>query len=567
MKEFIKKWSKYFIFGGVFSLGINILALTFSVYMLAIYDRVLSSYSMPTLVTITVAAMLALVVQGVLENLRSRLLVLAGVDIDRSLSRLVFGEMIKDACSIQKSGYSGGLRDINLLRNYFGGSAMFSLFDLPWTPLFLVFIFLVHPMMGMVALAGAVVSVVLGVWQDRVTRKRLESANNLNAQSGSFSSLCLRNCESVSAMGMLNGVQAKWDKMNNEVIDLQTHASDAAGVLQSIARGVRTSMQVIIYGVGAYLTLKNECTAGVMISSSIIMGRALAPIDQAMATWKQSIEARSAYQRLDALIGKADKAEHMELPDPVGKLDVEGANLVLNGNYILRNITFSLEPGEIMGLIGPSAAGKSSLSRVLLGIWPSMGGKVRLDGADMFQWNQEHLGRFIGYLPQDVELLPGTVSQNIARFGEIDADEVIRAAKMAGVHDLILHFPSGYDTLIGQVPGAMVLSGGQRQRVALARALYGNPKLVVLDEPNSSLDETGEAALMQAIGQLKANRVTTVIVTHKPNILAAVDRILVMQYGQVARFGSRQEFFQPVVTPAQAAPAVQSIGIKREAVN
>jgi PrtD family type I secretion system ABC transporter len=425
-------------------------------------------------------------------------------------------------------------------------------------------------MMGAVAVAGAVVSIVLGVWQDRVTRKRLEAANTLNAQSGSFTSLCLRNCESVRAMGMLNGVQSKWDKMNNEVIDLQTHASDAAGILQSIARGVRTSMQVIIYGVGAYLTLKNECTAGVMISSSIIMGRALAPIDQGMATWKQTLEAMSAYKRLDALINKADRAEHMELPDPVGKLDVEGANLAINGQYILRNITFSLEPGEILGLIGPSAAGKSSLSRVLLGIWPSMGGKVRLDGADMFQWDQEHLGKFIGYLPQDVELLPGTVSQNIARFGEIDAEEVIKAAKMAGVHDLILHLPAGYDTLIGQIPGAMVLSGGQRQRVALARALYGNPKLVVLDEPNSSLDEAGEAALMQAIGQLKANRVTTIIVTHKPNILAAVDKILVMQYGQVARFGPRQEFFQPVVTAAQASPAgaaVQSIGARREAVN
>lgn len=567
MKKYIKKFLKYFVVAGVFSLGINLLSLTFSVYMLAIYDRVLSSYSMPTLVTITVAAIFAMIVQGVLENLRSKLLVLLGIDIDMTLSKSVFSEMVKDACRIDRSGYSGGLRDVNLIRNYLAGSGMFALLDLPWAPIFFIFIYMVHPVMGFVALGGAAASIVLGVAQDFMTRKKLESANAMNLQSNSYSSICLRNCESVRAMGMLSGVESKWDAMNNQVIDLQTEASSSAGFLQSLARGIRTSMQVIIYGVGAYLTLKNECTAGVMISSSIIMGRALAPIDQGMATWKQSLEAWSAYKRLDALITRMKTEESMVLPDPAGKLDVESASLVVKNQYILKNISFSLEPGEIMALIGPSAAGKSSLSRVLLGIWPSMGGKVRLDGADMFQWDQEHLGRFIGYLPQDVELLPGTISQNISRFGDVDPEEVIKAAKKAGVHDLILHLPSGYDTLIGGGPDSVVLSGGQRQRIALARAIYGNPKFIVLDEPNSSLDETGEAALMNVIHQLKQDKVTTIIVTHKPGILVAVDKILFLQYGQVARFGNRSDFFQPVATGQIPHQNIQSPVVKREAVN
>lgn len=543
MLKFVKKWSKYFIFAAVFSLFINILALTFPIYMLAIYDRVLSSYSMPTLMTITVAALFALFINSLLVFLRSRLLVMAGVDIDNSLGAPVFAEMLKDSRSLQKTGYAAGLRDVNQLRNYLGGNAMFALFDIPWVPIYLLFIYFIHPIMGMVATGGVVVVFILGISQELLTRKRLETANTVNNMAGNFTSLCLRNSESVGAMGMLSGAQNRWKQLNDQVISLQTRASNAAGVLQSISQSFRMGMQVIIYGVGAYFTLRNECTAGVMIASSIIMGRALAPVDQAMSTWKHTLEARSAYKRLNELMKKADTRELMDLPDPKGRLDVEGATLAVNGQYLLRNITFSLAPGESMGLIGPSAAGKTTLSRVLLGIWPSMGGKVRLDGADVFKWDQEHLGKFIGYLPQDVELFPGTVSQNIARLGEVDSDEVIRAARKAGVHDLILRLPEGYDTVIG-MPGSQVLSGGQRQRVALARALYGNPRLVVLDEPNSNLDEAGEKALMQTLAILKQEGTTSVIVTHKPGILVAVDKILVLQYGQVARFGPRQEIFQ-----------------------
>ena len=556
MITFIKKWVKYFGVAAVFSFFINGLALTFPIYMLAIYDRVLSSYSMPTLMTITVAAVFALVINAFLVFLRSRLLVMAGVDIDHTLAGPVFAEMLKESRSLQKSGYGSGLRDVNLLRNYLGGNAIFAFFDMPWVPIYLLLIYMVHPVLGMVATGGAIVVFAMGIAQEMLTRKRLERANAVNSGSGIFTSICLRNSDAVGAMGMIDGAQDRWQTLNNEVIELQTRASNAAGFLQAISQSFRMGMQVFIYGVGAYLTLKNQCTAGVMIASSIIMGRALGPIDQAMGTWKQTVEARGAYRRLSELLKKAKPGSGMDLPDPKGKLDVEGVSLAVNGNYLLKNIAFSLAPGEMMGLIGPSAAGKTTLSRVLLGIWPSMGGKVRLDGADVYQWDQSHLGRFIGYLPQDVELFPGTISQNIARLGALDGEKVIVAAQKAGVHDLLLRLPNGYDTLVGGAPGGVMLSGGQRQRVALARALYGDPKLVLLDEPNSNLDDAGEQALAQTLAQLRKERVTTIIVTHRPAILNAVDKILVIQHGQVARFGSRQEVFRALSGQAGASAPV-----------
>ena len=543
MRRFMIKWLKYFFFAGLFSLFINLLYLTFPIYMLAIYDRVLTSYSMPTLMTITAAALFALLVFGLLDFLRSRLLVMAGVDMDKTLSKPVFTEMVKDAAGLQKKGYSQGLKDVNQLRNYFGGNAVFSLFDIPWSPVFLCIIYIMHPLMGLVATGGAVAVIILGVAQEILTRKKLNTANQENGRAQSLVSLSLRNGESVQAMGMLNGIAGHWHKINQEVIDLQTAASRHAGLLQSATKAINSSMQVLIYGVGAWLTLKHECTAGIMISSSIIMGRALQPIQQGMGTWKATVEARGAYQRLDMLIKGARTAEPMSLPDPKGKLNAEGVTLAIGGRTILRNIGFALEPGELLGMIGPSAAGKTTLSRVLLGLWPSMGGKVRLDGADIFHWNPEELGRFVGYLPQDVELFPGTVSDNIARMGEPDPELVVEAATKAGVHELVLQLPQGYDTPVGGA-AAQILSGGQRQRIALARAIYGTPKFVILDEPNSNLDDVGERALMQALGLLKKDGVTVIVISHKPGILSIVDKILVLKEGQTAMFGPRQEVFK-----------------------
>jgi len=554
MRKFMIQWQKYFTSAGFFSLFLNLLHLTFPIYMLAIYDRVLSSYSIPTLVTITAAALFAMFILGVLDFFRSRLLVMAGVAIDRTLSGPVLTEMMKDASRLQKIGYNQGMRDINILRNYLGGNAVFAIFDIPWVPIYLLIIYLIHPLMGMVATAGAVVIIVLGLIQEFLTRQRIQNANAVNNQVQSFISAALRNSEVVNSMGMASGVVSHWGRRNDEVVNLQTRASRDAGVTQAITKSVRLSMQVIIYGVGAWLTLHNKCTAGVMISSSIIMGRALAPIEQGMATWKMTIEARGAYKRLDALMKIMKNSESMALPDPQGAFQVEAASVATAGRYILRNITFALAPGESLGLIGPSAAGKTTLCRLLLGLWPTMGGSVRLDGADIYQWDSEILGRFVGYLPQDVELFPGSVSDNIARLGEVDAEAVVAAARKAGIHELLLQLPKGYDTDVG--PGTGALSGGQRQRLGLARALYGNPCFVILDEPNSNLDEAGERSLLQTMAILRQEKVTTVVATHKPSLLVGVDKILMLKEGQVALFGPRQKVFEALSGKTPAVPKV-----------
>ncbi len=551
MKEFLKKWRHYIVYGAFFSLFINVLQLTFSVYMLQIYDRVLSSYSMPTLVVITIAAVGALIVEAALEFVRSRLLVRCGVDIDQSLSHTVLKDILKQS-SLPGQKPVATLRDVNTLRNFFAGNSIFALFDMPWTPLLLALIYYLHPLLGVVATGGAVALIVLALLNERVSRKPIEMANQVNAASMNFVAAATRNAELISGMGMIGFLSARWDQMNNMVVRLQTKASREAGLIQSITSFIRQSMQVCIYGVGAYLTLKYEATAGCMIAASIIMGRALSPIQMGIATWKSMIESREAYQRLDGLLQTFQGAGPvMELPSPKGLLAADHVSFVLQNRYLLRDVNFALQPGESMGLVGPSGAGKSTLCRLLLGVWPASAGKVRLDGADIFSWDQERLGPFIGYLPQDVELFDGSISANIARFSEVDPQKVIEAAQMAGVHELILSMPNGYDTRIGA--GGVLLSGGQRQRVGLARALYGNPRLIILDEPNSNLDDLGEKALMQAWVRLKALQSTLIVVTHKPSLLAGVDKLLVLRDGQVAVFGPRDAVFQHLIEQQQKA--------------
>jgi PrtD family type I secretion system ABC transporter len=557
MKNFLKKWTKYFAFAGLFSCFINLLYLTFPVYMLAIYDKVLTSYSMPTLITITVGALFALLVFGLLDFLRSRLLVKAGVAMDNAMSRQVFSEMLKDACRLQKQGYSQGLRDVNTLRNYFAGNAVFFIFDAPWTPIFLLIIYILHPMLGLVATAGAVIIIVLGILQDIMTRKRIDAANAVSSKGQNLLSAGMRNSDVMGSMGMLPGLVEHWKRKNDEVIRLQTEASRHAGLFQSSTKSFRLSMQVIIFGAGAYLVLHGQATAGIIIAASITMGRALAPIEQGMSTWKQTVEARAAYSRLDLLIKNVDNREKLPLPSPKGKLDVEGVNLNIGGRFILRGISFSLQAGELMGLIGPSAAGKSSLCRIILGLWPAMGGKVRLDGADVFEWDNETLGPYIGYLPQDVELFPGTVSDNIARMGDPDPEKIVAAATMAGVHEIVLGLPGGYDTPLGY--GGVNLSGGQRQRIGLARALYGDPKLVILDEPNSNLDEAGEAALVHALALLKEREVTTIVVTHKPSILSGVNKVLYLSDGQMVIFGPMEEVFKQLMARQKSQKSFSNV--------
>ncbi len=541
MQEFLRSCRYFFGYAFFFSMFVNVLQLTFSIYMLQVYDKVLTSYNLSTLAVITIAAVIALVVLALLEWIRSRLLVRAGIEFDRMLSLPVLNENLKNA-TVPAGGASakqGSLRDVQMLRNFLGGNAVFAFFDVPWMPIYFALIFILHPDLGLVAVFGGIMVFVLGFLTERFTRKRLESATMLNAHASNFLGATMRNASIVRSMGMINNVAGRWSKMNDIVIELQTRASRSAGLLHSVSKSLRVGLQVLIYAVGAYLAVTHESTAGVMIAASIVMGRALAPIDQAMATYKQSLEASGAYKRLKEMLDSPKTPPSMDLPDPVGELSTENLVFAANGRHIIKGMSFRLPAGQSLAIIGPSAAGKSTLCKLLLGIWAPTGGKVRIDRADIATWDSEKLGPFIGYLPQDVELFAGSIAENIARLGAVDSEKVILAAKLAGVHNMILSLPKGYDTQIGD-QGA-VLSGGQRQRIGLARALYGNPRVVVLDEPNSNLDEEGEACLLQAVLNLKQLKATVVLVTHKPNILSIVDNIMLVQDGQIAMCGPRQE--------------------------
>ncbi|MFW5735187.1 MAG: type I secretion system permease/ATPase, partial [Oceanidesulfovibrio sp.] len=410
MRRFLLKWKNYFIFAGLFSFFCSMLQLTFAVYMLLIYDRVLSSYSLPTLVTITVMASAALVVMVLLDIARSRLLVRLGIELDRTLSKDVFTQMIKSSALRTQGGAPANLKDVNTLRNYLSGQSIFFLFDLPWTPISLAIIYLLHPWLGYVAVGGGILIFILGFLTDRLSRLHLEKANLVANQSGELVSMSLRNAEAVRSMGMMDNVSARWSKLNNMVMNLQTEASHRAGILHSTTKGLRLFLQVAIYGVGAYLTLEGQSTPGVMITASIIMGKALGPVEQAMGTFRQSVDAWSSYSRLNMQFAMPDLPKPMDLPKPTGRINCEAASFQRDGKVMLYNVNFGLEAGDSVGIIGPSAAGKSTLCRLLVGIWPATGGKVRLDGADIYAWDQEKLGSYIGYLPQDVELFSGTVA-------------------------------------------------------------------------------------------------------------------------------------------------------------
>lgn len=538
----LRKCFKYFIFAGLFSLFINTLYLTFPLYMLAVYDRVLASYNYSTLYITTVMALTALIVLGTLDFIRSRLLVKAGVKMDELLSRKVIREMLRDLSRADSLNYTHGLRDINTLRNYFGGNSIFAFFDTPWIFIYLGIIYLIHPVLGMTATFGAIVLLTLGLLQGVLTKKDLETANSLSIQSRNLILKSFRTAEIIQSMGMLKNITAHWSRINDKELICQERAGNKSQALSATGQSFGSLMQVIIFGAGAALVLMNKSDAGVIIAASIIMGRALAPVNQAISAWKQTSGAKAAYKRLKDLLETSGKDDRIQVKNLLGDLQVKNVGLDIGENRILNNINFNLFHGEIMGMIGPNGAGKTSLCRMILGMWVPSQGNLLLDQEDLFNLDQDSLGSYIGYLPQAVELFTGTVAENIARMGKTDSEKVVEAAKKAGVHETILQFPSGYETDIGEAGRS--LSGGQRQRVGLARALYGNQRLVILDEPDSNLDEEGKKALIHALESLKNNETTTIIITHKPNLLNNVDKILVLKSGEMSMFGSRDDVLE-----------------------
>lgn len=532
---------KYFFYAGLFSLFINTLYLTFPLYMLAVYVRVFDSHSFSTLYILTILALTALAVLGGLEFLRSRLLVRAGIKLDKLLSRDVLKNMLEDLCRSDSMKYTTGLQDIHTLRNYLGGSSIFAFFDIPWIFIYLWVIYLVHPVLGMTATGGAVVIFIIGLLQNGLTKKSLGAADKLNNQGRQWMLTSFRASKELQSMGMVDYAANGFSRINNEEIELKDKAENINHLFGSVSQSFGVLMQVIIFGTGAILVIMNEANPGVIIAASIIMGRALAPVNQGINAWKQTSGAKAAYDNLSRLLKLSKKEERVKPDNLSGDLKVEDVDLDIGDTRILSGITFELKAGEIMGLVGPNGAGKTSLCRMILGMWSPTQGRVMLDDLDVIKLDNESKGRFFGYLPQNVELFAGTVKDNIARMGKVDSGKIIQAAKKAGAHETILGFSHGYDTDIGEAGHS--LSGGQRQRIGLVRALYGESKLVILDEPNSNLDEAGEKALMGALKELKKMGATTIIITHKPSLLYTADKILTIENGEQIRFGTRDEVF------------------------
>ncbi len=514
-------------------------------HMLQMYDRVLVSRSEITLLVLTLLAVGLLMIYGMLEGVRSRILIRLGLEFDELMSGRLFNMVFDVALRKPSLGSPHQLiRDGDLIRDFIGGPALIALCDAPWVPIFIAVCFVLHPILGFVALIGAILVFALAASNEWLTRKRLSEANTLWIQAANDAVISLRNTEIVKALGMISGIRKSWGKKRDGALVHQSIANDRAANIVACSRFVRMSLQVIILAAGGYLAVQDLISPGTMIAASIIMGRALAPVEMAVAQWKNFIAVRDAYTRMNRIVEEQPEVvETMDLPDPTGKIALSNITVLApedtSANFILRNITLNFAPGTITGVVGPSGCGKSSLMRAIVGVWEVLRGAVRYDGADISNWGSERLGKFIGYMPQDVELFGGTVAQNICRFQEVKPDEVIMAAKKAGVHELILQLPEGYDTNIGT--GGQALSGGQRQRLALARALYDNPKVIVLDEPNSNLDAAGEQALTAAILGAKESGATVIVVSHRPSLLASTDIIAVLNQGDLLKVGPRDQ--------------------------
>ncbi|MBK5541248.1 type I secretion system permease/ATPase [Pseudomonas sp. TH07] len=539
---------------GCFTALINVLMLVPSIYMLQVYDRVLTSQNQTTLLMLTLMVVGFFAFIGLLEVLRSFIVIRIGSQLERRFNLQVYQAAFERNLA-RGEGHAGqSLGDLTQIRQFVTGPALFAFFDAPWFPIYLLVIFLFNTWLGVLASAGAVLLIGLACLNEAMTRQPLGQASGYSQRSTQLASSHLHNAETIQAMGMLGALRKRWFEVHSRFLGLQNQASDTGAVISSLSKTLRLCLQSLVLGLGALLVIKGEMSAGMMIAGSILMGRVLSPIDQLIAVWKQWSTAKLAYQRLDALLQEfGSRQSAMALPAPKGQVSFEQVSAGPPGRRLatLQQVSFSLGAGEVLGVLGASGSGKSTLARVLVGVWPTLAGTVRLDGADIHRWDREQLGPYIGYLPQDIELFSGSIADNIARFREADPQQVVAAAQQAGVHEMILRLPQGYDTLLGDEGSG--LSGGQKQRVALARALYGKPSLVVLDEPNSNLDTVGESALAAAIAQMKAQGTSVVLVTHRSSALAQADKLLVLNEGRLQAFGPSQEVLKALAGAQEAA--------------
>ena len=546
------------VYAAIFSLCINVLMLGLPIYSLQVLDRVISSHSVETLVMLTIIIIIMFIFYGVFMTIRSYLL----GSISEWLDTVLAPELLKDSIIKSSLGISTNAsqyqRDLGAIKSFVSGGGMVTMLDAPWSILFFIVIYMINPLLGLLAVIGLVILVGFGIINEFVTRKPFEQSTKLYIKSQEYADIASRNSESVESMGMMNRVVKNWGDNHFSATKSNSKATRRAHLIQSISRVLRMVIQIFVTAIGAWLALQNEMSVGGMIASSILVGRALAPFEGAIGVWKSWLAAREAYARLNKNLAVTNIVERgtMELPEPTGKVQVE--SLIYTppkGSFpIIRGVSFILNAGESLGIIGPSGAGKSTLTKIIMGLLPPNHGAVRLDGVDTFSWNREDFGQYVGYLPQVVELFAGSIKDNIARMDkDAPAEKVIEAAKMAGVHDLVLRLPKGYDTNCGS--GEVNLSPGQRQRIGLARALYGRPKLVVLDEPNSNLDGEGERALVASLHFLNKIKATYIVVAHRPSMVSMVDKLLVLKDGSVEQFGMREDILKQYSQAAQIANA------------
>jgi PrtD family type I secretion system ABC transporter len=562
LRRALRACRRQFVLVGLFSGVVNLLQLTTSIYMMQVFDRVLATRILDTLLYLSLIAVAAVLVLALLEAVRGQVMQRLASWVEHRVAPEGFVRAIES--TLRGRPYRmEALRDLAVCRGYLGSPGALSLYDVPWVPVYLAVIFLLHPVMGWIAVGGALLLFALTLTSELSTSKLLREANTAAMTSQRRADAISRNAEVIDSMGMLPSVIGRWRESVAAISGPQQRAADRAAVLLAATKFFRLAVQIAILGVGAYLVLMQELTSGASIAGSIIMGRALAPVEQMIGGWKQLVQARQSFRRLQSFLAQPRlRPPGLPLPEPTGQLSVERVSYAFPGQGVamIKGVNFSLTAGESLAVIGPSAAGKTTLIRLLIGTLPASAGTVRLDGADVYQWMREDFGRHVGYLPQDVELFDGTVYDNIARMREAEPEEVYDAARLAGCHEMILRLPNGYETQIGD--GGLYLSGGQRQLIGLARAMFGRPKFVVLDEPNSNLDGDSEAALLRALERLKALDTTVVLVSHRPTLVQGVDKVLLLKDGAMEMFGPRAEVLKrlmsqnrPAEVPAPAAAA------------
>jgi ATP-binding cassette subfamily C exporter for protease/lipase len=550
-------FKREFLVVAFFSMVANLLALTPSLYMLQVFDRVMVSRNDLTLIVLSLITLFLIAMMVFAEWARARLLVRLGVGMDDALGNRVFGATFEARLNRADPALARSIYDLGNFRQFLTSNGAIAFFDMPWTPIYLAVLFLLHPLLGWISVMGVVLFVFMAWLTQRYTAQPIEQARDAGLQVNQYLQSKLRNAEVVESMGMQADLWRRWLERHQHHLRLGSKAQDLGHRIRGLTKFLRYSLQSIILGAGALLAIDGQLSPWVIVVGNFLLGRALAPVELAIGSWQGFTSARTSFLRLEALLAAHPRREEgLFRGAPTGAIQLDKLVATTPGRSepILQGLTLEFPAGEVIGMIGPSGSGKSTLARVILGIWPNVEGQVRLDGEPLASWSREKLGPHIGYLPQDVQLFDGTIAENIARFGPIQSESVIRAARLAGVHDMVLRFPRGYDTAAGV--GGSYLSGGQRQRIALARAIYDDPNLIVLDEPNSNLDDVGEAALMSTIKQLKANGKTVVLISHRLNILAIADRILALRQGVVEWYGLRQDFsnaFRATLPPQQSA--------------